>query len=72
MLKAADLYDELARVESVKIAWTADGAEFMKSWTHESVGIKITDHHGRHHITKKPLFMQPEDSGSDAATYLIV
>ena len=37
-----------------------------------SVGIKITDHRRRHPITKKPLFVQPEDSGSDAATYLNV
>jgi len=62
----------LAREESVKIAWTADRAELMKSWTHVSVGVKITDHNRRCPITKKPLFMQLEYTGSDVATYLNV
>jgi len=49
----------------------ADGAEFTKTCTHVSVGIKMTNHCGRHPITKRPLFVQDKETGSEA-TYLNV
>jgi hypothetical protein len=54
LLKACNLY-ELAKVDSVKVALTVDGADLFNGRTHVSTGIKITDERGLHPITKQPF-----------------
>jgi hypothetical protein len=61
LLKACQL-DEIAQTSSVKIALTVDGADLFKGRTHGATGIKITDEHGIHPVSKQPLSMQNEEN----------
>jgi hypothetical protein len=63
LLKACQLHD-LAQSNSVKVSLAIDGADLFKDRTHVSAGIKITDCHGVHPVTKKPLFVQ-DDNGEE-------
>jgi hypothetical protein len=60
LLKATNLH-ELARTESVKISMSIDGADLVRDHTHVSAGIKITDEHGIHPVTKQPLLVVNDD-----------
>jgi hypothetical protein len=53
-LKACALY-EVAANKSVSIALAIDEADMLRDKTHVSAGVKITDTHGIHPITKLPL-----------------
>jgi len=66
LLKATGLYEKAQRT-NVSLAFTADGAALMKSRTHVSCGVKITDVDGFHPLTKAPL-IQPADDASDDQT----
>jgi hypothetical protein len=46
-------------------AFTADGALLMKSRTHISCGVKITDVDGKHPITGLPLMASADDDDYD-------
>lgn len=59
LLKATGLYEK-AQQTNVSIAFTADGAALMKSRTHVSCGVKITDVDGFHPKTGLPLTQPPE------------
>ncbi len=63
LLKATGLYEKAQRT-GVSLAFTADGAALMKSRTHVSCGVKITDVEGFHPVTKMPLSI-PADDESD-------
>jgi len=63
-LKATTLYEKAQRT-SVSIAFTADGALLMKSRTHISCGVKITDVDGKHPITGLPLMATADDEDYD-------
>ncbi len=54
LLKATGLYSK-AQHSNVSIAFTADGAALMKSRTHVSCGVKVTDVDGVHPLTRMPL-----------------
>jgi len=64
LLKACQL-DELAMTSRIKIYLSIDGADLFKDRTHVSVGIKITDTHGVHPVTKQPLFMVDSDTNEE-------
>ena len=62
LLKVCQLQlHDLAQVDSVRVSLSIDGADLFKDQTHVSSGIKISDCHGVHPITKKPLFVQDND-----------
>jgi hypothetical protein len=54
LLKATGLYSK-AQCSNVSLSFTADGAALMKSRTHVSCGVKITDVDGFHPLTRTPL-----------------
>jgi hypothetical protein len=60
LLKSCNLH-ELATKESGKISMSIDGADLVRDRTHVSAGIKITDEHGSHPITKQPLLVISEE-----------
>jgi hypothetical protein len=64
LLKACNLY-ELAQVDSMKVTLTVDGADLFKGRTHVSTGIKITDDHGLHPITKQPFLVAAREHDDD-------
>jgi hypothetical protein len=71
LLKATGLYEK-AQKASVTIAFTADGATLMKSHTHVSRGVKITDVDGYHPLTRMPLTTINEEEDGDGTHFNMV
>ena len=71
LLKATGLYEKAQKV-GVAIAFTADGAALMKSRTHVSCGVKITDVDGYHPLTRMPLTTINEEDDADGTRFNMV
>ncbi len=64
LLKATGLYEKVQKT-SVSLSFTADGALLMKTRTHVSCGVKVTDVDGKHPIAGLRLMSSCEDDDYD-------
>jgi hypothetical protein len=71
LLKATGLYEKAQKV-SVAIAFTADGAALMKSCTHVSCGVKITDVDGYYPLRRMPLTTINEEDDAEGTRFNMV